>query len=102
MFDKLFIEAVSERDIDLLLLEELVSSPVFRKWLVDKVYQDDQPAGQLVGVWHSVSRDSLGESDLVYVEQDEEGRRAILIENKIDAVHNRNRPNATSRVAKPV
>jgi hypothetical protein len=85
MFEKHFIEAVTERDIDLLLLEELTASSRFRQWLVDWVFQDDQPAGQLVGVWHSISRDPWGESDLIYVDQDDEGQRAILIENKIDA-----------------
>ena len=85
MLDKNFVEAVYERDVDLLLLEELASSRAFCQWFIDLVFQDDQPAGQLVGVWHSLSREPLGESDLVYVEQDEEGTRAILIENKIDA-----------------
>ena len=37
MANDLFIAGVSERDIDLLLLEEFHSSPRFRDWFIDQV-----------------------------------------------------------------
>ncbi len=75
------IEAVTERDIDLLLLEELNVSPDFSSWFYSKVtHRDDAPL--LVGVWHSVTDAALGESDLLAIYGN---GHAVLIENKIDA-----------------
>ncbi|HQR02855.1 MAG TPA: hypothetical protein PK974_01960 [Rhodocyclaceae bacterium] len=80
-----FIESVSERDIDLLLLEELEVSEEFRDWLSSRVF--GRPVyGTHVGAWHSVTDPALGESDLIFVFTDERGTTTgILIENKISA-----------------
>lgn len=76
------IEAVTERDIDLLLLEELNVSNDFSSWFYSVVTKnDDIPLCR--GAWHSISDASLGESDLVAIY---ENGLAILIENKIDAL----------------
>jgi len=72
---------VTERDIDLLLLEELNVSNHFSSWLYSMVTKNnDKPLCK--GAWHSISDAALGESDLVAIY---ENGLAILIENKIDA-----------------
>lgn len=86
MLDKNFIEAVYERDIDLLLLEEMYSSTEFQDWLINKVFGTGNVAHKFQGAWHSVTDSELGESDLVFIDEvGKDKQRAILIENKIDA-----------------
>src|SRR6266446_6305035 len=81
-----FIEAVAERDIDLLLLEEFHVSDEFRSWFVNQVLPDSLTNTSFEGAWHSVTQPRLGESDLlVIVAGSTGGRMALLIENKIDA-----------------
>jgi hypothetical protein len=74
-----------ERDIDLLLAEELIVAPTFATWLLNQTGF----AGLVVDVVDVfVSRsDITGESDLVVVfeEADAARRFALLIEDKIDA-----------------
>ncbi|MCH8493419.1 MAG: PD-(D/E)XK nuclease family protein [Idiomarina sp.] len=73
---------VAERDIDLLLLEELNVSHAFSGWLFNRAFGDSGTAPNCEGAWHSVSHSQLGESDLIVVYHD---ASAILVENKIDA-----------------
>ena len=81
-----FIEYVAERDIDLLLLEELHSSASFRSWMIAHVLGPGFGAVAFVGAWHSLTDPGLGESDLVLLSKTPTGETiAILIENKIDA-----------------
>jgi hypothetical protein len=76
------IEAVTERDIDLLLLEELNVSNDFSLWFYSVITNsNDGPLCK--GAWHSISDATLGESDLVVIY---ENGIAVLIENKIDAL----------------
>ena len=78
------LRGVSERDLDLLLVEELVASPAFRAWFSTQI---GLPASsQLEHVARSVMT-STGESDLelTYREPDDT-RTRVLVENKIDAV----------------
>lgn len=78
---------VSERDIDLLLLEELHVSADFRSWFVAEVFGTACQCAQFVGAWHSVDKANLGESDLVLEFLDAIGSpMAILVEDKIDAL----------------
>jgi hypothetical protein len=79
------LEAIYERDVDLLLLEELSVSTAFASWLVSQTHPSDIQFSSLEAGQHSVVE--LGrESDLVLVFVDLTGsRRALLIENKIDA-----------------
>ncbi len=80
-----FLEAVYERDIDLLLLEELTVSPEFGAWFAECVFGSDVLPIDNAAAWHSIS-DSLGESDLVFeFENSRHERCAILAENKVDA-----------------
>lgn len=77
---------ISERDVDLLLLEELLVSEPFAIWFVSAIKQ--QPSSiTIIGAWHSVSDALLGESDLIIKFTSEAGViEAILLENKIDAI----------------
>jgi hypothetical protein len=77
------IEAVSERDIDLLLLEEFNVSADFPRWFYQLCNPQAKNSTFCVGAWHSVTEPDLGESDLIAMYSDS---HAILIENKIDAV----------------
>lgn len=85
-----FVESVNERDIDLLILEELQVCQEFRDWFSARVFE--RPIFKShIGAWHSVMDAALGESDLVFIFQADDGTpegtsTAILIENKIDAV----------------
>ena len=78
------ISGVSERDIDLLLLEEFMSSPDFCQRFLDTVGVHD-------GNWRFVSgnrsvTDGTGESDLEIVfDRPDQRRLLFLIENKIKA-----------------
>jgi hypothetical protein len=79
------IQSVSERDIDLLIVEELESSTEFRDWLAARIYGEPVFKAK-VGAWHSVSHPTLGESDILFLFGSDAGSAAaILIENKIDA-----------------
>lgn len=75
------LEAVTERDIDLLLLEELNVSNDFAAWFYSMVVKNNDKVSAK-GAWHSVTDSALGESDIVVIY---ENKLAILIENKIDA-----------------
>jgi hypothetical protein len=79
---ELTVSSVIERDIDLLLLEELVASPSFLSWFLSQV--DFPPNGTLVAAARSVST-STGESDLELTVQLGSSLARLLIENKIGA-----------------
>lgn len=81
-----FIERVSERDIDLLLLEELHVATSFRTWFLTQILGMDASGAHFFDAWHSVCHPTLGESDLIILIEDASARRkALLIENKVDA-----------------
>lgn len=85
MLEQRFVASIAERDVDLLLLEELSVSNEFREWLATRIFGEPAYRAHL-GVWHSVNDAVLGESDLVYLFASLDGARvALLIENKIDA-----------------
>jgi hypothetical protein len=86
------VARIYERDMDLVLVEELESNGEFRCWLATRVFGVDCFAAH-VGAVHSVVDESSRESDVVFVfmargrggPEDPE-KLAILVENKIDAV----------------
>jgi len=85
MLELNFIESVTERDIDLLVLEELSVSENFRKMFSTLIFGETVYKAY-IGAWHSVCSDNLGESDLLFIFEATNGlKTAILIENKIDA-----------------
>ena len=81
------VEAVFERDIDLLVLEELWANEDFRTKFRPLVGLPSGHDWKFKGTWHSVCHPTLGESDLV-VESSDQGDsvHAVLIENKVDAI----------------
>lgn len=81
-----FLASIAERDIDLLLVEELTVNPEFGDWFSSRVF-GRAVFKEALGTWHSVTDAALGESDLLFLFRNEDdGRVAVLIENKIDAV----------------
>jgi hypothetical protein len=75
------LRGVSERDVDLLLVEELSVSSGFRAWFSAKV---GLAQSDLTAVARSVVS-SIGESDLELTFQSAAGTTKVLVENKIDA-----------------
>jgi hypothetical protein len=71
------LEAISERDTDLLLLEELSVSKSFRKWFV-KTFLNDE-IEEHIGVWYSVHQKDLGESDLIFIYKSNNQKVGVLI-----------------------
>lgn len=85
IMDLNFVENVTERDIDFLVLEELQVSHAFREWFSARVFES--PVLKTHGkALHSVVDPKYGESDLIFIFDAEDGStKAILIENKISA-----------------
>lgn len=73
--------AVQERDIDLLILEELHATPAFATWFAEQL---GLTGAQFDGAWHSVSN-ANGETDVLLRVRVGEERVGILIEDKIAA-----------------
>jgi hypothetical protein len=85
MLETKFLSTVAERDVDLLLVEELTVNREFADWFASRVYGRAVLVEPL-GTWHSLSDSALGESDVLFLFRNEDdGRVAVLIENKIDA-----------------
>lgn len=79
------IAGICERDIDLLLLEELMASAPFRTWFLTRCAVDEPNSVRFLGADRSVTH-TTGESDLEIRFEDAAGYTfAILIENKIGA-----------------
>lgn len=76
------LRGVSERDVDLLLVEEMAASGGFRAWFAAKVGID--PESELSVVARSVVS-STGESDVELTFQSAAQTTRLLLENKIDA-----------------
>ena len=74
---------VSEKDIDLLVIEELVSSTDFCDLFLRKI---DKTEFNLISIQHSNNDVELGESDIIAIFSNNNLRHALLIEDKIDAV----------------
>jgi hypothetical protein len=83
------VAGVVERDIDLLLLEEFLSSELFSRWFIEHALHPPGPSnnlGQVRRAGRSVTQ-SMGESDLEIVFEAADGSRTyLLIENKVNAV----------------
>lgn len=77
------VESIQERDIDLLLLEELSADSLFCEWFIRKL---DLPTLTSVnGAWRSISAFGLGETDILFSYNSNERTIFVLIENKLDA-----------------
>ena len=85
MVERISIAGVSERDIDLLLLEEFQSSPSFVRWFQDLVLGQNSESLNFVSARRSVNY-TFGEIDLEVVLTDQSGKEVrLLIENKVNA-----------------
>ena len=84
-----------ERDMDLLIMEEFICSPLFARIFLDTVgITCDYTIEQVI---HSMRDADLGESDIVIILDIGDKRHAIHIEDKIDALA---MPNQSGRYAK--
>jgi PD-(D/E)XK nuclease superfamily len=77
------IETILERDVDLILLEELNTSDSFTKWFVNLLELPELT--EINGTWRSISDFGLGETDLLLSYKSNEKTVLVLIENKLDA-----------------
>ena len=74
---------VSERDMDMLFLEEFVCSPEFTKIFTDAVGICE---AQVLSVHSSKTDAMLGESDMTVIVESNGSKIGLLIEDKIDAI----------------
>lgn len=80
------LRGITERDIDLLIVEELVASPAFSRWFAT------QAGLALTSTLDTAARSvvtSTGESDLEVTYLEKGVRTRLLVENKIDAAFQR-------------
>ena len=91
---------ISERDIDLILIEELNCSPNFQKWFLNRVKKsvgNNVWSGiSKIEAFHSTGRreNSIGETDVeIHLTDKLNNRIILLVENKIDAGFQDNQPN---------
>ena len=77
------IESVQERDVDLLLLEELNVDFDFAHWFISTLNLPDLTS--VIGAWRSVSDFGLGETDILFSYQSNNDKVYLLLENKLDA-----------------
>ena len=77
------VESVQERDIDLLILEELNVSLDFSQWFINKL-DLEQPTSK-IKAFRSISDYGLGETDILVSYSIKTKTNFILVENKIDA-----------------
>lgn len=82
--NRVITTSVRERDLDLMLVQLIETSPDFRQWICDQ-FTDDARIQRFLSVSRSVETGN-GESDIEFGIEFEDGRRVLLlIENKIDA-----------------
>ncbi len=77
------VEAILERDIDLILLEELNVDNTFCKWLINELNFPELTQNN--GAWKSINDFGLGETDILFSYNSNEKRIYLLIENKLEA-----------------
>lgn len=82
-YDLLPVEAIRERDVDMLLLEELSVDLDFCRWITE-VSNLPKIEG-LNGAWRSVVDFGLGETDILLSYESMRGTTYVLFENKLDA-----------------
>ncbi|MBN2732392.1 MAG: PD-(D/E)XK nuclease family protein [Balneolaceae bacterium] len=78
------VETIQERDIDLLLLEEIKCNRKFTDWIILNTFKRSKEYN-FIGAWHSLSQIRLGESDLAFKIKINNDEIIFLIENKVNA-----------------
>lgn len=76
------IESIRERDIDLILLEELTADNTFCEWFVNELNLPQFTS--INGAWRSISEFGLGETDILFSYNSKGKKIFVLIENKLD------------------
>ena len=76
---------ICERDMDMLFLEAIISDQGFAKQIIDETELKDKDF-KTVSVELSKSDAELGESDITWIIETDDGKYGILIEDKIDAI----------------
>ena len=77
------VESILERDVDLILLEELVTDNSFCEWFIDELNLPKLIS--VNGAWRSISNFGLGETDILFSYNSFNNKIFVLIENKLDA-----------------
>lgn len=77
------VEAVRERDIDLLMLEELFSATSFEKLFLEIIQKSEYSFSK---AYRSITEAGLGETDILIECTNGEKKLYVLVENKIDAL----------------
>ncbi|WP_062545282.1 PD-(D/E)XK nuclease family protein [Rufibacter tibetensis] len=77
------VESIQERDVDMLLLEELSTDDSFCEWFIQELGLPKLTKSK--GAWRSISAFGLGETDILFSYESSESTIYILIENKLDA-----------------
>lgn len=76
---------ICERDMDMLFLEAIITDLEFAKHIIDKTELKGKEF-KTISVELSKTDPELGESDITWIIETEDGRYGILIEDKIDAI----------------
>jgi hypothetical protein len=76
------VESIRERDVDLILLEELSTDNAFCQWFISEL--DLPQLTSIHGAWRSISAFGLGETDILFSYQSMDKKVFVLIENKLD------------------
>lgn len=74
---------ISEKDMDLIFLEEFVSEPKFASLFLEQI---GMCSASVIGVEHSKMDMEFGESDMTVIVEKDGVKHALLIEDKIDAI----------------
>ena len=77
------IESIQERDVDLILLEELSTENSFCNWFISELNLPEFYSSN--GTWRSITDFGLGETDLLFSYNSNNEKIFVLIENKLDA-----------------
>ena len=77
------VEAIQERDIDLIILEEFSTDLSFCKWFVSEIGLPEVNSRD--GAWRSITDFGLGETDIMFSYISKNKKIYVLIENKLDA-----------------
>ena len=77
------VEAIRERDVDLILLEELSTDNNFCDWFIEELGLPKFKSAN--GAWRSITGFGLGETDLLFSYNSNDKIIFVLIENKLDA-----------------
>lgn len=76
------VESIRERDVDLILLEELSTDNSFCEWFTREL--DFPTLTSVNGAWRSISAFGLGETDILFSYNSNDQKIFVLIENKLD------------------